>query len=233
MTTHSLALHTPHNNLSNNQSSHNHKGDILSKVEHIINQTKVFYPLKERYLYLKKNNRINLKNKEKQSYGSLEFSLDGIKNSSLSININKSIIDISATLIHELRHYDDLCTLSDKTSYENILGLELSAFSDTYTFYKELNLLKGKEYSYFSKNAKDLLEKSYQYHSNNKQISPKEKMTMIDLMNSIGYSYEKCNFVVSFSTTKKLLDNAIESNSNKLNSFVFMQKLKEKNINSN
>jgi hypothetical protein len=167
-----------------------------------------------------------LQNKENQNYGCLEFSLDGIKNSSLSMNINKSIIDISATLIHELRHYYDLCNLANKTSYTNILSLELSAFSDTYAFFKELNLLNGKDYLSFSKNARSLLEKSYLYHSNNKQINPNNKMMMIELMNVIGYSYEKCNFVVSFSTPLRLLDNAIKSNNNKVNSFVFMQKLK-------
>lgn len=225
-TTHSLALHTSHENLSKDKSSYTHSGNILTQVENIISQTKVFYPLKERYLYLKKHNRIILKNKEAQSYGCLEFSVDGIKNSNLTININKSIIDISATLIHELRHYHDLCILADKTSYTNILSLELKAFGDTYSFFKELNLLQGKEYLSFNKDARSLLKKSYLYSLNNTQINPSNKMDMIELMNTIGYTYEKCNFIVSFSTKQRLLDNAIKSNSNKLNSFYFMQKLK-------
>ena len=227
---HSLALHTPHDSFIQNKKIYKHTGHVLLKVERILSKTKVFQPLKKSYFYLKMNNRIILKtdDNKQENYGNLEFSLDGINNSNIVINAQKSLIDMSATLIHELRHYYDLKNLSTKTSYLNILALELSAFNDTYLFFKEMCFLNTTSYMSLSCNARELLEQSYIYHLNNKEISPQGKMNIINLMNSIGYSYDKCNYVISFSTKKRLLDNAIKYNSNQANAQANAYRFKKK-----
>jgi len=222
-----LALHSHNSSFLNTNNKIHHNEDILTQVEDIIFYTKVFQELKESYLDLKNQNRIilNTSSKSQGTYGYLEFSVDGIKNSHIVINANKTIEDISATIIHELRHYKDLCQLSNKTGYSNILDLELRAFGDTYSFFKEIDMINKSEFQTLPQQMKDILYKSYRYHLSSKDVSPSEKLHMIELMSEIGYSYEKCNYIVSFSTPKRLLNNLIDQRSNKVNSFAFMQKL--------
>ncbi|NOQ31059.1 MAG: hypothetical protein GQ570_08065 [Helicobacteraceae bacterium] len=186
--------------------------ELLEQVESMIFSTEVGLSLKSEFTFLKNRKQIDIGVANTHAFGLTRFSPDTIYKTRIFLQTNQSVKAMAATLIHELRHFQDMINTSKSESTAiTIYETEMNAFADKYVFLKEFDLLESAEFTKLKPMSKKLLISSNR-HVYEESYSGFETMKYnCDLLNYIGYGYETLKQTVFIPAQEEFLKPKIEN----------------------